>query len=132
MVTVEQIVSIAESPDPRVRRQIVSLDAPADVWRALLSSRPELRRAVALNKQLPAQVLADSAGDEDANVRIDVAMKRRLPPELHLLLANDADESVRHRVAFNPKTPIDVIRRLADDPSTLVSTEARRRLAREE
>jgi hypothetical protein len=132
MVTAEQIASIAESPNSQVQRQIVWLEAPADAWQELIRGRPELRRAVALNKQLPAEVLAELAGDDDVNLRVDIAMKRRLPRELFLLLANDADESVRHRVAFNAKTPIDIVRLLAEDSSTLVSTEARRRLAREE
>jgi hypothetical protein len=128
MTTAKQIIEIAESGDLEVQRQITSIETSADVWLSLIRTRPDLRRAVTLNKGLPIEVLAELAADEDPAVRIDVAMKRQLSAELFLLLAADRDEGVRQRIALNPKVPTDILRTLAEDRSSLVSSAARRRL----
>ncbi len=131
MLTLQQIITIVEDPDPQVRRQIIALEAAAEVWRALISGRPDLRHSVSLNKKLPDEVLADLARDDEMSTRVHIARKRRLPRELFVLLASDPHESVRHRIALNAKTPIDILKQLAGDPSAMVSMVARRRLADE-
>ncbi len=127
--TMKEILDLIENDDPQQQKQIASVVASESVWFAFIEARPELRRAVTLNKHLPDSVLRKLARDDDRLIRFDVAMKRRLPMELFALLASDTDEGVRHRIAFNAKTPREIIQRLAEDPSPLVSAEARRRLA---
>jgi hypothetical protein len=128
MTAVKQIIEIAESEDLDVQRQITSVEATADVWLSLVRERPDLRRAVTLNKRLPIEVLAELASDNDPSVRIDIAMKRQLSAELFVLLAADRDEGVRQRIALNPKVPTEILRSLAEDESSLVSSAARGRL----
>jgi hypothetical protein len=124
----EEFLRLIDSADSDERRLAVTHHVPEALWNELLERYPERAEAVALNKNLPDDVLRTLAKNDDPRVRFHVAMKRRLPADLWQPLAVDADESVRHRVALNPKAPEEIVALLANDEATLVRQAALRRV----
>ena len=98
-----------ESDDHQVRRSAVTGEAGAELWEAALREYPDRRGAVALNKNLPPEILDALARDDDPRIRRLIAQKRRLSEASFNLLARDGDEGVRLVLARNPKLP-DVVR----------------------
>lgn len=94
-----------ESEDHEVRRSAVTGEAGVELWKVALRDYPDRRGAVALNKNLPVEILDVLARDDDPRIRRLTAQKRRLSEETFNLLARDADEGVRLVLARNPKLP---------------------------
>ena len=94
-----------ESDDHQVRRSAVTGEAGAELWEAALREYPDRRGAVALNKNLPTEILDALARDDDPRIRRLIAQKRRLSEASFNLLARDGDEGVRLVLARNPKLP---------------------------
>lgn len=94
-----------DSDDHQVRRSAVTGTAEAELWEAALREYPDRRGAVALNKNLPDEILDALARDDDPRVRRLTAQKRRLSEAAFNSLARDLDEGVRLVLAKNPKLP---------------------------
>jgi hypothetical protein len=103
------------SDDHEVRRSAVTGEAEAEVWEAALRDYPDRHGAVALNKNLPVEILDALARDNDPRIRRLIAQKRGLSEATFNLLARDADEGVRLVLARNPKLPDSVRRVLLQD-----------------
>ncbi len=124
-------LQLISDSDPCIRRLAVTEGASVSTWLELIEKHPELCEDVALNKELPIEILELLANNASKDVRFTIAMKRNLPETLIQHLASDSCESVRSRIAFNKKTPLWILRQLATDPSELVSTKAQERLNEE-
>ena len=107
-------------------------EAPLDVWQDIISTMPDMKEWVAINKSIPVQILDPLARDADVRVRFAVAMKRKLPEPLQLVLAQDADETVRDRIACNAKATKRVLELLANDTEARIRERALARLKRED
>ena len=139
-------------------RDVVAAAAANDrtpVGALRLDPRPEVRRALAGNPNLPVGVLVMLAGDPDGLVRAGVIRHPRTPAEVleHLVvdesptvrglyaarkrtsarllarLAADEDATVRFAVAIAPGASAATLRRLARDPDPDVAREATKRAA---
>lgn len=111
----------------RIRHDLAS----EEVWLNILAQRPDLVRALTLNKHLPEGVLRMLASHSSADVRCDVASRRALPSDVFDKLAGDLDETVRARIAWNKRTPRAILLRLSEDPSSIVREPAINRLSSE-
>ena len=76
----------------------------------------KIKARVASDKETPAVVLAELAGDKSTFVRFLVAGNPGASPEILNRLASDDSRGVRQNVANNPNAPADVLIRLAEDP----------------
>jgi WD40 repeat protein len=76
---------------------------------------PDVRRAVAGNRNTPISILDRLANDEDLDVRRAIAGNRSTPPEILEILARDMAYAVRIALAGNPNTPIWILKQLAKD-----------------
>lgn len=101
-------VAAMDSDDHAVRRSAVTATADVELWRAVLREYPDRHAAVALNKNLPEEILDALAQDDDPRVRRLTAQKRRLSRASFESLAGDPDDGVRLVLARNPKLPADV------------------------
>ena len=129
IATADEWVALLTSEEPTDRHQAAHASLPEATWLEVLGRYPDLKVAVAQNKNVPLPVLELLAGDHDPQVRSWVAMKRKAGGALLERLAADPDEGVRQRVACNPRTPSAILRRLADDEAESVADAARRFLA---
>lgn len=127
--SVEEFASLVLNGDEESQSRIRNDQAPQEVWLRIIASRPDLIRAVTLNKHLPECVIRTLAAHANADVRFDVANRRALPDDLFDKLAGDSDETVRARIAWNKKTPKAILVRLSEDRCPLVSEPAKKRLA---
>lgn len=127
--TAAEFAQLRESDNPAEYQRAAKEDAPPEVWFEVIETFPRLRTWVAYNKSVPVEVLRVLAADPDPKVRWAVAIKRKLPLDLVEKLALDTDESVRARIAHHHRVTAAILRKLADDPSPVVSTTARARLA---
>jgi hypothetical protein len=126
--SLQEFINLVERDDESSRLRLRSDFASSTVWEEVLLLRPDLKRAVTLNKTLDDRVLRLLANDPDHLVRSDIANRRGLPRDLFELLARDPNESVRARIAWNKKTPDEVLRFLLMDQSEFVAEPARKRL----
>jgi hypothetical protein len=94
-----------DSDDHQVRQSAVTGTAGVELWEAALREYPDRRGAVALNKNLPEEILDALARGDDPRVRRLTAQKRRLSEAAFNFLARDPDEGVRLVLASNPKLP---------------------------
>ena len=94
-----QIPALVECPQPNLLKKAHPLD---DSPRARFPE-PELRRAVAVNPNVPMAVLAVLSCDPDNEVRLAVAKSLAATPQILACLAVDESEDVHHAVAENPK-----------------------------
>ena len=104
-----------DSDDHLVRRSAVTGEAEVELWEAALREYPDRHGAVALNKNLPDEILDVLARDDDPRIRRLIAQKRRLSEATFNLLARDVDEAVRLVLARNPKLPDQVRNILLQD-----------------
>jgi hypothetical protein len=123
----EEYATLIDLGDPESQDRLRNETISEDVWLQIIAVRPDLVRAVTLNKNLPESVIRILALNTDPNVRSDIAMKRSLPADLFQKLSEDIDESVRTHIAFNKKTPRAILERLMDDDCPVVSEAARKR-----
>ncbi len=91
---------------------------------AALAGGPGLRRAVALDRHAPADVLRRLAGDPDDAVRMAVAAHPSTPEDV--LRALVREDALAPALAGNPGTPQDVLHGLARHPSADVRARAAR------
>jgi hypothetical protein len=90
------------SDDHEVRRSAVTGEAEAEVWEAALRDYPDRHGAVALNKNLPVEILDALARDNDPRIRRLIAQKRRLSEATFNLLAETRTKGCD---SFSPETP---------------------------
>jgi hypothetical protein len=128
--SLSEIIGILEADQRNRTAAVRQLNVSSAIWLQILTQRPDLCRVLALNKNLPADVLEKLAQSDDWRVRLDVAMKRAAPPQVLEALASDPDEAVRAAVAHNRKTPIHLLRNLSSDRETLVQDAARNSIAK--
>jgi len=126
--SLEKYVSILESDDNNVRRIAATSDTSVEVWKDILSRRPDLAFEVAMNKQLPKSVIDILIQNNNADVRCTVAMKRSLDSLQCEILAKDAEDSVRIMIANNKKTPVSLLELLQNDSCNRVSLAASNQL----
>lgn len=128
ITSLQEFVELLSRSDEVSRLRVRSEVAHPSVWEDVIHLRPDLKRAMTLNKTLDEKILLILASDEDHSVRSDVAMMRRLSRELFLILAKDPDEKVRRRVALNKKVPRDILAILQNDQSASVAEAANERI----
>lgn len=91
-------------------------DIPTDVLASLATNEDaDVRGGVAQNPNTLADTLVILAADEDENVRERVALHQNTPADTLAVLAADEYEDVRERVAYNSNTPADTLAILAVD-----------------
>jgi hypothetical protein len=94
--TAEEFCRLRESENPEEYRRAAHEDAPIEIWREIIATRPDMRSWVAHNKTVPIEILDLLSGDSDANVRHVVAGKRKITEAIALRLAKDPDEFAQH------------------------------------
>ena len=89
----------------------------------------QVRKTLALNRELHPAAVAILARDGMDLVRADVAARNDDTIDPHLpVLAGDRSARVRAAVARNPRTPRELVERLAHDPKPSVARASRKRL----
>jgi hypothetical protein len=126
--TAAEFADLIDAPDINTRKIASQVFAPEEVWLEIVKLYPDLRWAVAQNKNVPLSILMHLAHDGDPRARTMVARKRKLTPAIIEELARDVDSGVRLAVVFHPKCPRSVLERLAADDWAEVSQKARQRL----
>ncbi|MEV8097699.1 SMI1/KNR4 family protein [Kitasatospora sp. NPDC085879] len=105
------------NPNTLVRCVVAAADSP----------KQPVRAAAALRADLPPEVLAGLANDEDEFVRSFVASNAATPAPLIARMSEDGSEFVRRRVAEHPATPPEIVDRLTGDSARAVRATARHR-----
>lgn len=82
-------------------------DVPAKTLRALSELGPWARRLVAMHPATPKDMIEKFARSEEWEVRRNIAMRRNLPTELRRSLAQDPVENVRMAVARAPEAALE-------------------------
>lgn len=118
--TAEEFCRLRESENPEEYRRAAHEDAPIEIWREIIATRPDMRSWVAHNKTIPIEILDELSGDSDANVRHVVAGKRKITEAIALRLAKDPDEGVRAALIFNQKLPTAALLVLRSDSSDFI------------
>lgn len=102
----------------KIGRQIIRRSlkhVPEPVAKAEAARWDTMRRAEARHLTAATTVLAQLAGDDDADVRLAVAWYVGTPPATLKRLADDGAENVRVTVAWHPATPAETLAKLASD-----------------
>jgi len=84
-------------------------------WIKILGYYPDYKSSVALNKNLPNDILELLSKDKNINIRLTIAMKRKLPKYIFYLLSKDKDDSVRMAIALNKNTPNKILYEMKND-----------------
>jgi hypothetical protein len=130
IVSAEEFVRLRSSENHEDYHRAATEEAPADVWIAVITRFPDMRRWVAHNKTVSLDVLRLLAADPDVEVRGGVAMKRKLDRALFEQLSRDGSAPVRAAIARNAKTPPDILARLSTDAIEFVRDAAAERISR--
>jgi len=116
ITTAQEFFRLRESEVQKEYLRAVHEEAPLEVWREIIESRPDMRSWVALNRTVPIEILDELSRDSDADVRCAVARKRKISEAIALRLAKDPDEAVRAALVFNRKLPATALTALQSDP----------------
>lgn len=108
--------------------ELVSVQAPANVWWDVLDRYPHCAAWVAANRQLPDDIAEHLAGHPDLQVRAALASGGGRSEPLMLQLAHDKSEMIRLRVVCNRTASRNVLTALAVDPCQVVAAHAQARL----
>lgn len=127
--SVAEFIEMNSSDDANIRRRAVSEEASEEIWFELIENYPELRFAIALNKNLTAPVLDVLSRDTDLRVRYIVAKKRKVSAEILHRLAFDPEESIRMQVARHGNASKQTLEILRNDSWSEISRTAGARLA---
>lgn len=119
ITTVEEFCRLRESEIEEEYLRAAHEEAPLEVWRGIIASRPDMRTWVVLNRSVPLEILDELSRDTDTMVRYAVARKRKITEAIALRLAKDPDESVRAALIYNRKLPAVALAVLRADPSPL-------------
>jgi len=120
ITSANEFCRLRESSDRGEYSRAAIEEAPIEVWREIVSTRPDMRVWVVLNKTVPLEMLEELTSAPEVEVRNAVARKRTLNEALAVRLAKDVDETVRAALARNPKTPDSALELLNLDSSRLV------------
>ncbi len=129
ITSAQEFCRLRESSNPQEYLRAATEAAPIGVWREIISSRPDMRIWVVLNKAVPLAILEELAESPDVDVRESVARKRKVTDAIAVRLAKDKEETVRAALARNRKLSESVLRILRLDTSQLVqeALESRRK-----
>jgi len=128
ITSAEEFVELRTSEDPDIYSRAVLESAPEEVWLAVITKYPDMKRAVVHNKTIPISILRLLMADPNPRVRSAVAEKRKLSHDMFEKLAMDPDLSVRGRIVWNRKTPLSILRELANDEDPDIAEGARERI----
>lgn len=120
ITTAEEFCRLRESEIPEEYGRAAHEDAPLEVWRLIIETKPEMRVWVAQNTTVPLGILEELAGDSDVRVRHMVAMKRKISEAIAVRLARDEDDGVRAALARNAKLPDAALAILRADRTPLI------------
>jgi len=118
--TAAEFCRLRESENPEEYLRAANEEAPIEVWREVVASRPDMRSWVAHNKTVPVEILEELSSDLDVDVRCVIARKRKISEAIALRLAKDPDENVRAALVFNQKLPASALTVLRSDTSEFV------------
>ncbi|MDT8389684.1 MAG: DUF2330 domain-containing protein [Lentisphaeria bacterium] len=90
----------------------LAMHANRSDWLRGFAREPDLRRGLAHNKHLPADLFVDLAKDPDPAIRKAIAKREDATPEALRELADDKDMDILIEVARHPNTPGDVLKKL--------------------
>lgn len=126
----EALHEFARHPETQMR-QMVALNhqLPPDLIRQLSYDSCEwVRGYIAIHPNTPVELLAKFATDSHFRVRQFVAEVERLPIECHEPLSKDPEPYVRRYLAKNPKLSRVLLETLVEDPTRAVSVAAMEQL----
>lgn len=127
--TASEFVRLRQSDSREEYMRAANEEASVEVWFEVIEHYPDMCNWVVQNKTVPLSILEVLSKSSDEGVRYAVAMKRKLNASIFDRLARDSNESVRAAIAANRKAPSELLSALVCDPSPLVSSVARARIA---
>lgn len=121
MIVESELYSLKESPkDLQNNSKHLEITGNAKEW----------IKAIERNVVIPAFILRRLAGHTNPDLRTALADNRNSPPDLLMFLTDDTNADVRYAMAENHNNSMVVLQKLAKDLNPYVSSRAEKTMAR--